>query len=147
MLPFQIVPRIEISFGIIPFQQIRGTWQVLLVLHRLGRHWSFPKGKGLPNEAPIDAAQRELKEETNLDTEQILAPFPLLERYRFERGRETVDKTILFFPALVRGEIQHQEEEIEEVQWVPLDQALEQLSFEEARVVLRAAMKYLPREP
>ncbi len=132
----------ETSFGIIPFQKREGTWWVLLVLQHAG-HWSFPKGRGLPGEEPMEAARRELKEETNLEIDHYLVTFPITERYRFQREGEWIDKTVLLFSASVQGQVKCQEEEIEEARWVTLDRALELLSFEDAKVTLRAAIRHL----
>lgn len=47
-------------------------------------HWDIPKGKGEPGELPIEAALRELREETGI----VLAPERLVDLGRFEYRRE-----------------------------------------------------------
>ncbi len=91
----------------------------------------------------MEAARRELKEETNLEIDHYLVTFPITERYRFQREGEWIDKTVLLFSASVQGQVKCQEEEIEEARWVTLDRALELLSFEDAKVTLRAAIRHL----
>jgi bis(5'-nucleosidyl)-tetraphosphatase len=75
------------SFGIVPFLKEEGGWKVLLILHREGNHWGFPKGKANPGETPLEAATRELKEETGLSVIQILREEPLAEQYQFRRKK------------------------------------------------------------
>jgi 8-oxo-dGTP pyrophosphatase MutT (NUDIX family) len=41
--------------------------QVVVVQGRQSGKWSFPKGHGHPSETPLNAALRELKEETGID--------------------------------------------------------------------------------
>ena len=61
---------LEFSYGIIPFKYDSHGVKVLLIQHLCG-HWAFPKGGAELNEHPIDTAQRELKEETNLDVKRF----------------------------------------------------------------------------
>ena len=123
--------------------QIEGEWRVLLILHREGNHWGFPKGRADTQETPLQSAKRELKEETGLDVIKLLSEQPLVEKYQFRRKREMVIKTVQYFPALVQGELQIQEEEIRDAKWLKMSEALEQLSFKEARHILSECMRLL----
>ncbi len=123
----------EASFGIIPLKQIDGVWKVLLILHKGGRHWAFPKGRSNPGETPLESARRELKEETGLDVEKLLQEEPLTEQYDFRRKGENVTKTVQYFPAVVSGEVKLQPEEIQDSKWVLLKEAVRHLTFREAK--------------
>lgn len=136
------------SFGIIPFLNEKGTWKVLLILHREGNHWGFPKGKANSGETPLDAATRELKEETGLIVSDILRPRAFTEQYQFRRKKQLITKTVQYFPALVQGELHLQEEEIREAKWLTIPDALKQLTFREARHILQEVLRHLNiREP
>jgi bis(5'-nucleosidyl)-tetraphosphatase len=131
------------SFGIVPFLNENGTWKVLLILHREGNHWGFPKGKANPGEIPLAAASRELKEETGLSVLKVLREDPLTEQYQFRRKKQLIIKTVQYFPALVEGALQLQEEEIREAKWLTIQEAMQQLTFREARHILQEFRKYV----
>lgn len=134
--------RIE-SFGVVPFIKQDGEWKVLVILHREGNHWGFPKGKADPNETPLESARRELKEETGLNILELLVEKPFMEQYQFRRKREIVIKTVHYFPARVDGDLQIQEEEIRDAKWLSIQEALQQLTFKEARHILRECVRHL----
>src|ERR1700687_2463817 len=100
------------SYGIIPLRKTQEDWEVLIILHRGGNHWGFPKGHALPNERPQDAAARELKEETGLSITEFLDDQAKTETYLFRRKRALISKKAHYFPALVAGDLKVQEEEI-----------------------------------
>jgi bis(5'-nucleosidyl)-tetraphosphatase len=133
----------EASFGIIPLQQVDGIWQVLLILHKGGRHWAFPKGRSNPGETPLESARRELKEETGLDVETLLQDEPLTEQYEFRRKGESVVKTVQYFPAVVSGTVRLQPEEIQDAKWVLLKEAVRHLTFREAKEMCRMLVRLL----
>ena len=133
------------SFGIVPLKREDNEWKVLLILHRAGNHWGFPyQGKAnADDEQHLQAARRELKEETNLDIKEMLRDTPFIEHYQFRRKSEQIYKTAFYFPAMVEGELICQEEEIRDAKWCSLPEALAQLSFKQARHILCEIMRYL----
>lgn len=128
-----------ISFGIIPFRQFEGKWQVLLIEHLKGKHWGFPKGRTEKNESAQQTAIRELKEETGLSVQRFLSPDPFTESYQV-RG---MSKTVGYFPALVTGTLECQLSEITQAKWFDLDEAIEQISFQESQNVFKKTMQCL----
>lgn len=137
----------EESFGIIPLKREEGRWLVLLVLHKNGNHWGFPKGKKNAHEDAKEAACRELKEETGLDVIQFLQESVLKEEYRFQRKGSTILKTVHYFPAFVTGDLQLQVEEIGDCKWLKISEAFSKLTFEGARNLLTHVMRLLDLYP
>lgn len=60
--------------------------EVLVVEGRQSGKWSFPKGHGRINERPIDAAKREVEEETGISLEGI--SFTNERRFKSSRSRK-----------------------------------------------------------
>lgn len=83
--------------------------------------WSFPKGHQEANETDIETAIRETKEETGLDVE-ISDKSPIKTGHFVHSG--TVYKNILLFIARpLNYELKPQEEEVEQVEWIRIDEA------------------------
>lgn len=78
-----------------------GEPEFLLLLHRHGRYWSFPKGRKNKGETDLETARREIREETGIDD------FTLLEkggsfisnsvRYFVKRGGALIPKEVRYF--------------------------------------------------
>jgi bis(5'-nucleosidyl)-tetraphosphatase len=124
---------LDASFGIIPLKRCDGEWQVLIINHRRGSHWGFPKGHSEPGEKPMETASRELIEETGLSVIRFISETPFVEHYVFFARGHCVQKSVTYFVAEVAGELQLQAEEIEMAKWVPLNEVEKHLTFKEAQ--------------
>lgn len=120
----------DYSFGIIPLRKERGEWKVLLVQLHQG-HWGYPKGHPEANEAPLEAAKRELKEETGLSVERLLNVGPFQEKYSFSHHGQRIEKTVTYFLAVVSGDVVIQAHEIAAYKWVCVYEADNYVSFAE----------------
>ena len=113
--------------------------KVLLVLEAKG-HWGLPKGHVEGNETDEETAKREVKEETNLDVEVDTSKCFKL-NYIID---DEIDKTVYFYPAkLIGGKAKRQESEISEVRWVPVEDAVDVITFDNAKEMLKSALKEL----
>lgn len=133
----------EESFGVIPLIRQNDQWAVFLIQHKKGRYWGFPKGHAEPNESHRESALRELKEETNLDLVRFLQDDPILEEYSFLLKGKRIFKRVHYFIAEVEGEVKLQKEEIQDGIWVPLPQALDQVTHPEGKAILVQVYKGL----
>lgn len=134
--------RREQSFGIIPLKKRKNEWVVLLVQLHAG-HWGFPKGHPDKNETPLETAQRELFEETGLTVSKILSPQPIKETYFFKFKGELIYKTVSYYIAEVKGRTIKLEEEIYDLKWVPLKEAVAQVTFDQAKEICQKAFQYM----
>ena len=135
--------RKEFSFGVIPLQNTEKGTFVLLIFHKGGKHWSFPKGHKEPGETDLETASRELKEETGLDIERYLSEDPYMESYTFYSFHEKILKTVSYYPAFVKGDLKLQPEEILDARWLPIEEAVNQLTFKEAKVICQKVAELL----
>lgn len=133
----------EQSYGIVPLQQVKGEWHVLLIQHGSSKYWGFPKGHAEEGESPQEAAIRELKEETNLDVVKFLSESVLEEHYHFVWHGKHVAKTVYFFVAQVIGDLALQAEEVSDSRWMPLASAESFITFDTDKSILRNALKLL----
>ena len=131
------------SFGIVPLTYLNGHWEVFLIQHRHGRYWGFPKGHAENNETPKEAAERELKEETNLDVIRYLQTEPLMEQYQFSLDGRRIAKRVFYFIAEVSGSVELQKKEIQDGMWVPLLEAHEKVTHQEGKTILSQIIKML----
>jgi bis(5'-nucleosidyl)-tetraphosphatase len=133
------------SFGVIPLTKRNGKWEVFLIQHNRNGYWGFPKGHAEAGETPMQAAFRELKEETNLDCKLLLVKEGLLEQYTFIVEKKRVFKQVLYFIAEVEGEPKLQSQEIHDGKWLPMAQAFQQLTHQEGKDLLAKVEKVLPK--
>ncbi len=133
------------SYGVILFRGNDKRFEFLLVKHVEG-HWGFPKGHPMPGEFPIEAARRELKEETGI-TQCAVLDSPLWEHnYEFHKGDIRVNKTVSYFVAQVESQdISPQEGEITEVGWYSATDALNKLTYEDSKKILGDVYSFLAK--
>lgn len=128
--------------------------KILYLLLKYGAgHWDFPKGKIEKGETKQQAALRELKEETNL-TAQIDNNFEETIKYVFtdylsseasakEDDKKVAEKTVYFFigQALMTDvKLSHEHTDLT---WLPYKDALEQLTYDNAKEILKKANKHI----
>ncbi len=125
--------------GVVLRREPTGVVRYLLIRDSY-RNWGFPKGHLEPGEPPALAARREVAEETGLDDLLLHGPIQVIDWYFRFRGR-TIHKFCHFFLFESRsGEpVPQAEEGITACAWRELDQALETISYDNARGVLRRA--------
>jgi len=91
----------EVSCGVIPFRRVEGRVQFLVVHSALVRNpdaaWEFPKGGLEVGETEVQAALRELREETTLTRVRLIPDFRDEVHYKFRRGGREIQKTVVFF--------------------------------------------------
>lgn len=115
-----------------------------LLLHYTSGHWDFPKGKIEKGETKHQAALRELEEETGLSAE-IASGFEEQFSYWF-RDHETselINKTVYFFIGCTeKKEVSLSHEHIG-FKWLSYDAAMEQLTYKNAKNMLKKATAFL----
>jgi 8-oxo-dGTP pyrophosphatase MutT (NUDIX family) len=136
------------SAGIIVFRRAGDECLFLLILSRLTKRplWEFPKGGVDVGETVMQAALRELFEETGIrESEVALIPeFQRTEDYRFtsgrSEGRSLIHKQVTYFLAeTAKAEIVLSAKESSEFAWLNLTDATKRLRYKERRKLLMDA--------
>lgn len=130
------------SYGIIPLQQREGEWYVFIINREKG-FWEFPKGHAEKDEEPLEAAQRELTEETGLKVIRLLDNTPLTIEYSFEYEGKMVEKTVYYYLAEVEGKAALQKEEVQDSQWVALSDAERHVTYPNSKQLCREIVTLL----
>ena len=132
----------KLSCGVVLARQTEAGCVTLML--RAYHHWDFPKGIAEEGEEPMQAALRELQEETSIDTVE----FEWGDRYRetgpYSRGKtaryylaSTGQESVVLGPSPDTGEPEHHE-----WRWVSFDEAHD-LSAPRVREVVRWARQII----
>jgi 8-oxo-dGTP pyrophosphatase MutT (NUDIX family) len=128
---------------------IRGEQLVAIVPTRRAadgsRVLALPKGHVDPGETPVEAATREVREETGIVAEPVSELGET--RYWYRRAGRTIGKSVVFFLFThVGGDTADHDDEVEEVRWIGLKEAQRELSHEAEREMVALAMAYLEKD-
>jgi 8-oxo-dGTP pyrophosphatase MutT (NUDIX family) len=131
---------LEVSAGGIVFRRVPGEGAKYLLIRDSYNNWGFPKGHLEGDESPAEAAKRETAEETGLRHLVLQGPIRVIDwHFRF-RGRHIHKYCHFFLFESSDGEASPQVDEgITACQWRPLGEALDILSYDNARGVLKRA--------
>lgn len=116
-----------------------------LLLHYPGGHWDFPKGHVEKIDVNEKAtARRELLEETGIDNVHVLQGYREPMYYEFDRGKkERVKKTVVYFVARTDEEDITLSHEHQNFIWLPYQESVEKLTFDNAKELLRSSEEFL----
>lgn len=108
-------------------------------------YWDFPKGHIEKGEEEIDAAKREIKEETGLDDIEIIEGFKEHIKYFFRFKGQAIFKIVTFYLAKTQTEDVKISFEHIGYQWLAYEKAFNQLTFDNAKEILRKARQFLEK--
>ena len=100
---------------------------------------ALPKGHPDGEEFAADAALREVREETGVEAALVEKLGDI--RYWYMRGGRRIAKVVSFFLLdYLAGELTDHDHEVEHAEWMPLEQAAQQLSYKGERDMAAAAL-------
>lgn len=129
----------EKSCGAVIYREKEGKLKILLIRHKNGGHWAFPKGHVEKKETEEETALREIKEETGLKV-KLDTGFRHVVTYS---PKPDVMKDVVYFAA--KADTKHvkaQEEEVTDVCWEEPEKALETVTYGNDRETLRRFLEY-----
>jgi 8-oxo-dGTP pyrophosphatase MutT (NUDIX family) len=127
---------------------VRGGEMLVIVPRRRAadgaRVLGLPKGHIDPGETQLQAAVREVREETGVEVE-LLAELGEV-RYWYRRGGRAVPKTVAFYLfGYVSGDPADHDEEVEQARWMELQEARQALTYAGEREMVDRALLALDR--
>jgi 8-oxo-dGTP pyrophosphatase MutT (NUDIX family) len=132
----------KLSCGVVIARRSEAGYVTLML--RAYHHWDFPKGIAEEGEEPMEAALRELREETSIDTVEFEWGDRYMETGPYSRGKtaryylaSTGQETVVLGPSPDTGEPEHHE-----WRWVNFDEAHD-LSAPRVREVVRWARQII----
>lgn len=131
----------QFSAGILVYS-IRDYEIQYLILHYVSGHWDFAKGKLEPGETKLQAAQRELSEETSLSA-QVIPGFEESLAYIFKERGKMIKKTVTFFVGKTDQQAIRLSREHQGYLWLPFEKAYEKLTYNNAKEMLKNADEFL----
>lgn len=128
------------------YRERGGGHHVCLIATNDGKTWQLPKGLIEPGEPIVDAARREVEEETGLRG-HLIGPLDDIEYWYvspWEGDPIRVHKFVSFFLfRYTAGSTRDHDHEVDDARWFPLAEAQRRLSFAGERGVLKRAVEAL----
>ncbi|PIR02154.1 MAG: diadenosine tetraphosphate hydrolase [Candidatus Nealsonbacteria bacterium CG_4_9_14_3_um_filter_35_11] len=133
---------IEKSAGAIIFRKENNNFFYLLLHYPSSakapkEYWDFPKGHIEKGEDEIKTVKREVEEETGLKDIKIIEGFREWIKYFFKFEGKTVLKFVTFYLAETKTKDVKISGEHVGYKWLPYEDAIEQLTFKNAKEVLK----------
>jgi len=144
----------EFSAGAIIFHQSNSEPREYLLLKYQAGHWDFPKGHIEEGENDQQTVRREVEEETGLTNIRFVDGFKKSMRYFFRaypspdeekknKKQIRVLKLVIFYLAESLTKEVKISEEHQGFKWLPIEQAIEMTTFENAKEILKQADEFL----
>ena len=103
---------------------------------------SLPKGHVDPGETPVQAAEREVREEAGVVAEPVRELGE--SRYWYRRDGRTIGKSVHFYLFSYRsGDTADHDDEVEQARWLALEEAEKQLTYPAEREMVTRAIQHL----
>ena len=133
----------EVSAGIILFNEF--DERKFLLLNYPSKHWDFVKGKMEEGETYHETALRETQEETGILDVEFLKGFKEEIEYYFRVDNQDIHKKVIFFLGKTETiEIILSHEHLDFI-WLNFDNALEMITYENAKNILKKSKEFLDK--
>jgi len=141
---------IEKSAGAVIFKTNKETEYLLLHYPSSAKaprdYWDFPKGQNEKGEKLEETIKREVKEETGIKNIKLVENFKETIKYFFRHEGKNVLKFVTFFLAETKIEEVKISQEHIGYKWLSYPEALNFLTFNNAKKILKKANDYLSKK-
>ncbi len=114
-----------------------------LILNYSYGHWDFPKGNIESGETEIETIKREVMEETGIVDIKLIEGFRQQISYKYRKKSKLVNKTVIYYLAETISDKVVLSFEHVNFAWLNFDDALNKLSFDNSKKVLKNAKDFL----
>ena len=129
----------EKSCGAVIYTVQNGTRFYLVEQMQKG-HVSLCKGHVEKDETELQTAEREIREETNLEVEFVKG---FRKTIAYSPSTDCMKTVVFFLACAEHTSVRAQEEEVRAIQWLTFENAVEALTFDSTREILRQADAFL----
>jgi len=127
------------SAGAVVFNRKNGKY---LLLHYPAGHWDFPKGHIEKGESEINAAKREVFEETGLKIDTLFG-FREVIKYYFKEHGVLIEKMVVYFLGITEEDKVKLSYEHDGYEWLSYEDALQRITYNTSKKVLIKAHLFL----
>ena len=131
----------ERSAGAVVYRE-SDNGRMYLLLQNAGR-WDFPKGGVEKGESELQTVLREVKEETGLNEVKIVHGFRKVIEYFYRRNGKNVHKQVVYLLAVTDDESVKISFEHQGFGWFEYREALDKASYDNSKVTLAEAEKFV----
>ena len=136
----------ERSAGAVVFKETGDGEKSYLLLLNAG-HWDFPKGNMEPGETELETVLREVAEETGLTRIALIPGFRRVIEYYYRRDGKNVHKQVIYLLARTDEDKIAISKEHQDFGWFTFEVARKQASYENSRLTLAEADRFLREKP
>ncbi|MFT7645235.1 MAG: bis(5'-nucleosidyl)-tetraphosphatase [Candidatus Paceibacteria bacterium] len=138
----------DYSYGVIPIRRVDDSWEVFLIhqFSKIGNnsYWIFPKGHPEGKETMKQTALRELKEETGMTPETLLAEPVFNLEYSFVFDGVKINKTVKFLVGIMTDlSFELDGIEVKEAAWYSLEDAAKRLDYQDTKQLFQEVRLFL----
>jgi len=139
----------ETSSGAVVYKKENDEYFFLLVYSVKNKEWSFPKGHIEKNETELEAAKREIFEETGIKKLKFIDGFKFIDSYLIkgvlpETKGETVTKNVIYYLCHSDGNyVNPDNDEISNCKWFNFNSAIKILKYKNQHKLLEQSLKFL----
>ncbi len=136
----------ERAYGAVLFCEKADERIYLLIKHSVGQHWSIPKGRVEGKETEKQTATREIEEETGISDFRYIDDFKEEINYFVVYDGQKTEKKVVFYIAKANTMKVKLSDEHTAFKWLNFKDAINLLTFQNTKDILKKADDFLSRK-